>query len=118
MPDWNVQVITEEGQIKNIKVYDYNYLGDAESAALSQTGGKRVIWASPFVESPKTDNVNTEGTKTYSQKSYTVYDYSLRKDKISGFVSATLLPTIVLWLFHPFLAILFNILLARWWFTN
>ena len=42
MPDWNVSVITHDGQFKTVTLYDYNMQSDAERAALAQTGGQRV----------------------------------------------------------------------------
>lgn len=45
--NWEVQVITDRGQIKTVKVQDYNQAQDAKAAALSMTGAKRVISAYP-----------------------------------------------------------------------
>lgn len=48
--DWYVQVQTQDGQLRTVMVYDYNYPSDAKRAALSQTGARQVIYASPFRE--------------------------------------------------------------------
>lgn len=119
--DWEVQVITKDMQIKNVKVYDYNYPSDAQRAALCQTGADRVIWCQPY-----TPNTNNESTSTYdsgySEPEYIYvdydYDYSKPEDNIAGYIVATLLPSALLWIVHPFLCIVFNVFFARWWFID
>jgi len=121
MTDWNVQVFTQDGQVKNVKVYDYNYPSDAERAALSQTGGAKVIWSSPFCDTLGSDNEPTtqsSGGGFYVDMRPSDFDYSTKEGLIGGFICATLLPTIILLLIHPIPAILFNLALARWWFTD
>jgi hypothetical protein len=121
MADWEVQLITKDGQIKTVKVYDYNYPSDAESAALSQTGGQRIIWSSPFTATKETPNTS-QNTNSNTSRSYDYsnieFDYSTKEGLIVGYIAAAILPTILLWCINPIPAILFNIAFARWWFTS
>lgn len=117
--DWEVQVITKDMQIKNVKVYDYNYPSDAQRAALAQTAAERVIWCQAY-----TPSTNNESTSTYepscSEPEYIEidFDYSTTSGKVQGYIVATLLPSALLWIVHPFLCIVFNLFFARWWFTD
>jgi CRISPR/Cas system CSM-associated protein Csm2 small subunit len=47
MLNWEVQVLTESGQIKNVRVDGYAFRPDAERAALSSSGAKKVIISNP-----------------------------------------------------------------------
>ena len=120
--DWEVQLITKDGQIKTVKVYDYNYPSDAESAALSQTGGQRIIWSSPFREKTEYGSTSDNDNRPHYSPSVNYdnieFDLSTTNGMIGGYIAATLLPTIFLWCIHPIPAILFNIAFARWWFTD
>lgn len=120
MTDWNVQVTTEDGQVKTVKVYDYNYPSDAGRAALSQTGGKSVVWCSPFREVQNTNQSSDNDESSYYSFGISdiEFDYSTKSGLITGYICATLLPTIILWCFNPIPAILFNIAFSRWWFTD
>lgn len=122
MPDWEVQLITKDGQIKTVKVYDYNYQSDAESAALSQTGGQRIIWCSPFREKTEYGSTSDNDNRPHYSPSVNYdnieFDYSTKEGLIVGYLAAAILPTILLLCINPILAILFNIAFARWWFTN
>lgn len=46
--DWNITVLTNHGERRDVRVYDFNHIEDAKSAALAQSGGGRVIGASSF----------------------------------------------------------------------
>ena len=122
MADWEVQLITKDGQIKTVKVYDYNYPSDAENAALSQTGGQRIIWCSPFREKTEygntSQNTSSNTSRSYDYSSNIEFDYSTKEGLFAGYLAAAIIPTIFLWLINPIPAILFNIAFARWWFTN
>lgn len=48
---WDVSVVTESGIYKNVKIDGYFTQKDAENAALSQTGGKRVAYCIPVAPS-------------------------------------------------------------------
>lgn len=122
MPDWNVSVITHDGQFKTVTLYDYNMQSDAERAALAQTGGQRVYCANCFTakkETPSTSqNTNSNTSRSYDYSSNIEFDYSTKEGLIVGYLAAAILPTILLLCINPILAILFNIAFARWWFTN
>ena len=62
--DWYVQVQTQDGQIKTVQVYDYNYASDAKRAALAQTGASKVIYASCTQPKPKEDT-STQWNNSY-----------------------------------------------------
>jgi hypothetical protein len=47
MPDWEVKILTESGQIKNVRVDGYAFRTDAERAALSSSGAKKVVVSTP-----------------------------------------------------------------------
>jgi hypothetical protein len=121
MPDWKVDVITQDGQFKTVTVYDYNYQSDAERAGLAQSGGQRVYCATPFITKKETLTTSqNSNSNTYSSYDYSnvEFDYSTKGGLVAGYIAAAILPTILLWCIHPIPAILFNIAFARWWFTN
>jgi len=47
MPDWEVKIVTESGQIKNVRVDGYAFRPDAERAALSSSGAKKIVSSTP-----------------------------------------------------------------------
>jgi hypothetical protein len=58
--EWDVSVVTDSGIYKNLKIEGYYTQKDAEAAALSQTGAKRVAFCVPcapsFVSESSNDN--------------------------------------------------------------
>jgi len=47
MPDWEVKILTESGQIKDVRVDNYAFRPDAERAALSSSGAKKIVSSTP-----------------------------------------------------------------------
>jgi hypothetical protein len=47
MSDWEVQVVTQSGNYKTVRVSGYHNVRDAEDAALGMTGAKRVAVCQP-----------------------------------------------------------------------
>jgi len=119
MFDWKVDIITESGQVRTIKVYDFTLKSDAEAAALSQSGGGQVYYSAPFVESIQStpQNSNSEPFRGFDVSDIE-FDYSTKQGLIAGYIAATILPTFILWCINPIPSILFNIAFARWWFTD
>jgi hypothetical protein len=119
MFDWKVDVITKNGQVRTVKVYNFTLKLDAEAAALSQSGGGRVYYSAPFVEDIPNPPQNTisEPFRGFDV-SNVEFDYSTKEGLIGGYIAATILPTFILWCINPIPAILFNIAFARWWFTD
>jgi len=119
MTDWKVDVITDNGQVRTVKVYDFTLKSDAEAAAISQSGGGRVYYSAPFVENiPNTShNSNSEPHHRFDV-SNVEFDYSTKEGLITGYIAATIIPTFILWCINPIPAILFNLVFARWWFTD
>ena len=119
MTGWKVDVITESGQVRTVKVYDFTLKSDAEAAALSQSGGGQVYYSAPFVEGTQStsQNSNSEPFRGFDV-SNVKFNYSTKEGLIGGYIAATILPTLILWYINPIPAILFNIAFARWWFTD
>ena len=119
MTGWIVDVITESGQVRTVKVYDFTLKSDAEAAALSQSGGGQVYYSAPFVEGTQStsQNSNSEPFRGFDV-SNVKFNYSTKEGLIGGYIAATILPTLILWCINPIPAILFNIAFARWWFTD
>lgn len=46
--DWNVTILTNHGDRRDVRVYDFHSMEDAKAAALAQSGGGRVLFASSF----------------------------------------------------------------------
>jgi hypothetical protein len=119
MTDWKVDVITESGQVRTVKVYDFTLKSDAEAAALSQSGGGRVYYSAPFVESAQStsQNSNLESHDSFYLNNVE-FNYYNKEGLICGYIAVTIIPTFILWCINPIPAILFNIAFARWWFTD
>ena len=47
MKDWDVELVTDSGLYKRVRVEGYYNQRDAEAAALSQTGAKKIAWIFP-----------------------------------------------------------------------
>lgn len=50
--DWKAQVLLPSGQIKTIIVSGYDFPSDAEAAALSQSGAKKVVSITYHISKP------------------------------------------------------------------
>ena len=119
MADWKVDVITKNGQVRTVKVYDFTLKSEAEAAALSQSGGGQVYYSAPFVEGIPNSPQNTIPEPFLGfDVSNVEFDYSTKEGLIAGYIAAAILPTFILWFINPIPAILFNIAFARWWFTD
>ncbi len=56
--EWDVSVVTDSGIYKNLRIEGYFTQKDAEAAALSQTGAKRVAFCVPAAPSFASESSN------------------------------------------------------------
>jgi hypothetical protein len=69
MNDWEVQVITDSGIYKTVRVEGYVTYNDAQNAALSMTGANRVAYAIPVSPAPQVESESVEIHHYHEQKS-------------------------------------------------
>jgi hypothetical protein len=116
--DWNVRVVTKHNQIKDVKVYDYIYPSDAESAAIAQTDAIRVITSNPIFEDSNTDNnfvdLNQQNTSHYNSNNSYYWD----NNDLYGYLLVTSIPSTIFWLMSPVACCIFNAVLCYWWFKK
>lgn len=124
MTDWVVKVVTQNNQVKDVRITDCIYPMDAVEAAMSQTAAKSMISCSPVFDKPEpvTTSQVEQGDNwaiTYSPpqpeewRSRDTYSYWTTQ-----FLWVTIIPTVALLIINPFLAIIFNICLGYWWFHD
>lgn len=58
MKDWDVELVTDSGQYKRVRVEGYYNQQDAGAAALSQTGAKRIAWIFPAASNQEYETEN------------------------------------------------------------
>jgi hypothetical protein len=128
--NWKIKLLTQNHQIKDIIVYDFNNPTDAEYSALAQTGGLKIISCTPT----KRLVANTQESKSlindvcdekyyFNAKTEAQYIRSLPKTEqnivwLFYYAIATCLPSLILYFISPYLFIIFNILFSLWWFKK
>jgi hypothetical protein len=125
MADYKVKILTKSGQFRDVIVRDFVYSADAERAALSQTGGGQIRSVSPHFDKPKESSMFDENyvhpPRRYDEEWDTSdwYDDDGElnfKGNMVHYCIASALPTVTLFLVHPFAAIFWNIAFSKWWF--
>jgi hypothetical protein len=111
--DWNVKVVTQSNQIKDVKVFDYIYPSDAVDAAVAQTDAKSVITCNPITNDIE---YNSNSNNYYISDSSSGIDWD--NNQFFQYFVVTLIPSVILWLVSPVICCIFNSVLCYYWFKK
>ena len=82
MSEWEVQVVTQSGNYKTVRVSGYHNVRDAEDAALGMTGAKRVAVCQPAAPEYEENNYYVNSDYEEPEEDDTEYYNSLDKQEI------------------------------------